>query len=130
MPFTVSTGKWSKRRASPGHYTRVPCPKCTGMIVHNGNAFCEWWGNTCDWALPHPPTEPLDRWLQWILNGYHEGTERFGKNGWEYSGNITEQPKSDLSKHTDPERARIYLELAAERWNFTEPSTTVEPSES
>jgi hypothetical protein len=62
-----------------GTYTAEDCPRegCKGKIVYSGNYFCEYWGyvpegeelpeGTCEWALPHPPTEYQDRLVSWNL---------------------------------------------------------------
>lgn len=40
----------------------IICPTCgDDFVVYNGNYFCDGWGDTCDWALPHPATDQLDR---------------------------------------------------------------------
>ncbi len=40
----------------------IPCPKCgEAPVVYNGNYFCGYWGDGCDWALPHPARLPRDR---------------------------------------------------------------------
>jgi len=63
-----------------GKYTDQKCPRegCSGKVVYNGNYFCEHWtwrpsrkvdydAGECDYALPHPQTEYLDRLLSWNL---------------------------------------------------------------
>lgn len=49
-----------------GSEVGLPCPKCRkGTIRYNGNYFCEYWDDGCDWALSHgddgEPTTPQDR---------------------------------------------------------------------
>jgi hypothetical protein len=124
MAFTVMAGRWANG-VNPGEYTRVRCPACSGKIVYNGNYFCEYWGTVisrqrvggdCDWALPHPADNDLDRWLSWILSGYVEGVETWsGRYGWQYSGDDPQPPGVNLSKLTDPERFAHYTELIRDR---------------
>jgi hypothetical protein len=55
-----------------GEPTNEKCPKCNGKIVYNGNYFCENWGDTCNWALPHPQIEMADKKISYSLVGYWE----------------------------------------------------------
>lgn len=41
-----------------GWETVAKCPEDGGMVVYNGNYFCENWGD-CNWALPGDP--PITR---------------------------------------------------------------------
>jgi hypothetical protein len=55
--------------------TNETCPKCGLEVVYNGNYFCTDWGLNdadCDWALPHPPTELVDKQISFRLVGYWE----------------------------------------------------------
>jgi len=60
---------------SGGKPTNEKCPKCGGTIEYNGNYFCQHWNDTCDWALPHPQTELVDKQIQFRLTGYWEKGE-------------------------------------------------------
>jgi hypothetical protein len=63
-------------RHSGAKPTTVKCPKCSDIVVYNGNFFCNSFTaieyskeaqdvvivpGTCDWALPHPASRPEDR---------------------------------------------------------------------
>lgn len=67
-------GEWMEIHSGCGKLTTEKCPEveCDGSIVYNGNFFCEHWGNTCDWALPHPQSLHRDQLLAWKLGGYYE----------------------------------------------------------
>lgn len=121
--FTVMTGETS-REVDRCTRVRCPRPRCSGRIVYNGNYFCEFWQPSflrnpsrgdCDWALPHPASDPLNRWLCWILVGHVEGTEKMIRGEWQYSGDDPEPPRDDLSRLTDPERFAHYIALIEER---------------
>lgn len=70
--------KAKQGRPVPGY----PCPDCGGLVVYNGNYFCDKWRDGCDWALPHydPVTQPKlfekelkeEEKLQKLLRDYEE----------------------------------------------------------
>lgn len=62
--------------SNAGKGTGENCPKCNGEILYNGNHFCEYWNDTCDWALPHPQTELVDKRISFKLVGYWEEGEK------------------------------------------------------
>lgn len=55
-----------------GEPTNEKCPDCGGKIVYNGNHFCENWGTTCNWALPHPQVRLEDKQVSFRLSGFWE----------------------------------------------------------
>jgi len=78
-PETVAAGD----TRNYGTYTGERCPKsgCPGMVVYNGNYFCEFWAwrpsekyeeGECNWALPHPQTEYADKMVSFRLTGAWE----------------------------------------------------------
>lgn len=63
---------WSTARdCESGRLTLEHCPRprCGGRIVYNGNYFCEFLSDGCDWALPHPARSKADRELALRLTG-------------------------------------------------------------
>jgi hypothetical protein len=72
-----------------GDPTEEKCPKCGSTILYNGNYFCKNWNypateNDCDWALPHPQTELVDKRICFKLVGYWEEGEKVinGESRW------------------------------------------------
>ncbi|MFF5977050.1 hypothetical protein ACFY7C_36720 [Streptomyces sp. NPDC012769] len=68
-----------------GDPTKEKCPKCGAPIIYNGNYFCLYWSNehplpvgACNWALPHPQTELVDKQLSMNLVGYWEEEDEDG----------------------------------------------------
>lgn len=55
--------------ANGGMVTMEHCPKCGGVIIYNGNYFCEHWDGDCDWALPDEPGSKADRAMALRLYG-------------------------------------------------------------
>jgi hypothetical protein len=46
----------------PGTTEIVRCPGCKVQpVVHNGNYFCNGWGDSCQWALSHPAKNKSDK---------------------------------------------------------------------
>lgn len=70
--------------ANVGRDTGENCPKCNGSILYNGNYFCEYWKETCNWALPHPQTELVDKQISFKLTGEWEEGEKIinGEPRW------------------------------------------------
>jgi hypothetical protein len=61
---------WSTARDGVmGKTTLEGCPKCNGTIVYNGNYFCMYFGQGCDWALPSPARTEADKALALRLTG-------------------------------------------------------------
>lgn len=70
-----------------GDPTKEKCPNCGGVVVYNGNYFCEHWTfhadgspvdtekGECDWALPHPQIELVDKQISFRLTGEWEEGE-------------------------------------------------------
>lgn len=69
-----------------GDPTNEKCPKCGAPVIYNGNYFCTYWyygdnppEGSCDWALPHPQTELIDKQISHRLVGYWEEGEKIIK---------------------------------------------------
>lgn len=58
-----------KSDGNDGWRTQERCPECDGMIIYNGNYFCEHWGDDCGWALPSPALREADQDLALRLTG-------------------------------------------------------------
>jgi hypothetical protein len=69
--WNTSRDKREKAPLSSGWTTLESCPECGGVIIYNGNYFCERFGAGCDWALPHPARKKADRELRLRLIGDH-----------------------------------------------------------
>lgn len=58
----VTEGKQGRIVMVQGRDVTIECPVCKdNPVVYNGNYFCDGWGYTCHWALPHPATRKRDR---------------------------------------------------------------------
>lgn len=82
--------------SNTGKPTEEKCPKCGRVILYNGNYFCEHWtsyydgspvnreAGECDWVLPHPQTELVDKQIYFRLCGYWEEGEKIinGEARW------------------------------------------------
>lgn len=68
-PPLLGCGWSSRQEIAAGTVTLEHCPSCGARIIYNGNYFCEDYGSSCGWALPHPARKKADQRLAMSLVG-------------------------------------------------------------